>query len=252
MIRIRRWTADRASAGKKRGHLAGNGVWTKTDAAKDGEELLLSCSSEEYETLWRRYFDIDTDYPAIRQELSQLDPILAKASTYAGGIRILQQEPWEALCSFIISQNNNIPVSKESSRGSVKPRRAFRRRAVPFPLSPAPCRFFSGRTGPSARRIPGQIPAVRCPPGDGRKGGFAGHSRNGDRKGSGNPDAHSRRRSKSGGMRLALWLPPAGSFSHGCLDEAGHGAMVPGQNPGGFRPLCRHCTAISLSLYTDL
>ena len=84
----------------------------KLTLQKDGEELLLSCSPEEYETLWRRYFDIDTDYPAIRQELSRLNPVLAKACTYAGGIRILRQEPWEALCSFIISQNNNIPRIK--------------------------------------------------------------------------------------------------------------------------------------------
>ena len=37
-----------------------------------------------------------------------MDPILEQAAQYAPGIRILQQEPWEALCCFIISQNNNI------------------------------------------------------------------------------------------------------------------------------------------------
>ena len=48
-----------------------------------------------------------TDYDAIRRTLS-LDPTLAHAITFAPGIRILRQDPWEALCCFIISQNNNI------------------------------------------------------------------------------------------------------------------------------------------------
>ena len=61
---------------------------------------------------WRVYFDLDRDYAAIRDELAQVDPILAKAAAFAPGIRILQQDPWEALCSFIISQNNNIPRIK--------------------------------------------------------------------------------------------------------------------------------------------
>ncbi len=45
---------------------------------------------------------------AIRRELSALHPVLHEAADYAAGIRILRQEPYEALCTFIISQNNNI------------------------------------------------------------------------------------------------------------------------------------------------
>lgn len=59
--------------------------------------------------LWRSYFDFDLDYGAIRRELSALSPELKTASSFAPGIRILRQDPWEALCSFILSQNNNIP-----------------------------------------------------------------------------------------------------------------------------------------------
>lgn len=61
---------------------------------------------------WHRYFDLDRDYGAIRDALSVSDPMLARAAAHAPGMRILNQDPWEALCSFIISQNNNIPRIK--------------------------------------------------------------------------------------------------------------------------------------------
>ena len=56
---------------------------------------------------WREYFDLDRDYAAIQKQLSQ-DPVLEQACRNAPGIRILKQDGWEALCTFIISQNNNI------------------------------------------------------------------------------------------------------------------------------------------------
>ncbi|HHV31015.1 DNA-3-methyladenine glycosylase family protein [Caproiciproducens sp. LBM24188] len=58
---------------------------------------------------WNHYFDFDLNYTNIRAELAKKDPVLARAAEYAPGMRILNQEPWEALCSFILSQNNNIP-----------------------------------------------------------------------------------------------------------------------------------------------
>ena len=58
---------------------------------------------------WRNYFDLERDYDGIRRDLSALDPVLAQAAAFAPGIRILNQDPWEALCCFILSQNNNIP-----------------------------------------------------------------------------------------------------------------------------------------------
>ncbi len=61
--------------------------------------------------VWIPYFDLETDYSEIKRILSE-DSALSKACAYAGGIRILRQDSWEALCSFIISQNNNIPRIK--------------------------------------------------------------------------------------------------------------------------------------------
>lgn len=61
--------------------------------------------------LWLGYFDCDTDYNGIIKQFSS-DEILKKASEANRGLRILRQEPFETLISFIISQNNNIPRIK--------------------------------------------------------------------------------------------------------------------------------------------
>ena len=75
---------------------------------QNGSLLFHGVDAEQFESFWRRYFDLDTDYSRIKSQLEQ-DPVLRQAIQYAPGIRILRQDGWEALCCFIISQNNNIP-----------------------------------------------------------------------------------------------------------------------------------------------
>ncbi len=75
----------------------------------DGSDMYIeNATSEDFEKIWYDYFDFSLDYGKIRAEISKIHPILCEAAKYAPGIRILRQEPYEALCTFIISQNNNI------------------------------------------------------------------------------------------------------------------------------------------------
>lgn len=73
--------------------------------------IFFKTSEQDFEDVWLEYFDLNTDYNQIKEFLSE-DETIKKACSYAGGIRILKQDPWEALCTFIISQNNNIPRIK--------------------------------------------------------------------------------------------------------------------------------------------
>ncbi len=78
-------------------------------------EYELSCSEKEYEDFWKNYFDLETSYSGIRGLIDKSeDEYLYNASVYGKGIRILRQDPWEMLISFIISQRKNIPAIKAS------------------------------------------------------------------------------------------------------------------------------------------
>lgn len=78
----------------------------------DGKAIIIyNCDIKEYEKFWIEYLDINRDYGEIIDKISEND-VLKKAANENKGIRILKQDKWEALCSFIISQNNNIPRIK--------------------------------------------------------------------------------------------------------------------------------------------
>ena len=77
-----------------------------------GNLTITPCTKEEFEEIWRPYFDLDRDYGKIKKTLSTGDEVMKKATEYGYGIRLLQQDLWETIVSFIISQNNNIPRIK--------------------------------------------------------------------------------------------------------------------------------------------
>ncbi|MBQ7957726.1 MAG: DNA-3-methyladenine glycosylase 2 family protein [Clostridia bacterium] len=100
--------------------------WKKTDnlwqTVAFGRKISVSCednrtlifydtSKEDFENIWKNYFDLERDYVSIVSRFTG-DAYLKEASDKYYGIRVLNQEPWEAICSFIISQNNNIPRIK--------------------------------------------------------------------------------------------------------------------------------------------
>lgn len=82
------------------------GVFLNID--KKGDTVILkNTTAENYENIWKHYFDFDRDYEEICNRLKQ-DSLIAPTVDEYYGIRILNQESWEALCSFVISQQNNI------------------------------------------------------------------------------------------------------------------------------------------------
>lgn len=64
------------------------------------------------EEICKDYFDLDRDYEKIKIDLSKIDDYLAESIKYGEGIRILNQDLWEMIISFIVSANNNIPRIK--------------------------------------------------------------------------------------------------------------------------------------------
>lgn len=64
------------------------------------------------EEISKKYFDLDRNYEKIKRALSSIDEYLAESIKYGEGIRILNQDLWEMIISFIVSANNNIPRIK--------------------------------------------------------------------------------------------------------------------------------------------
>ena len=80
---------------------------------KNGNEIIFKGICEgNIEKICTDYFDLNRDYTKIKEELSKIDDNLKRSIEYGKGIRILNQDLWETIISFIISANNNIPRIK--------------------------------------------------------------------------------------------------------------------------------------------
>lgn len=101
-----RWNADES------GVYTGVAMDRVARIRRDGDRIFITGTLDDFDNAWRGYFDLDRDYASIRCALC-IDDYMTEAAQYGSGIRILRQDKWEALCSFILSQNNNIPRIKK-------------------------------------------------------------------------------------------------------------------------------------------
>ena len=101
-----RW--EKREDGTLHGVAFGRALTVKED---EDTAVFYGTGEKEFNEIWRPYLDLDRDYEALYARFAK-DKYLRQAVEAYPGIRILRQEPWETLCSFIISQNNNIPRIK--------------------------------------------------------------------------------------------------------------------------------------------
>ena len=74
----------------------------------------VDCTAEEWENIWIQYFDLERDYRALWNTIPEGDCFLKCAARVGEGIRVLRQDPWETLISFILSQRKSIPAIRSS------------------------------------------------------------------------------------------------------------------------------------------
>ncbi len=107
---------DRVEASLHENEFAGCACGKYISIAQDGTTLYIyNITLDEYYERFEHFLALDRDWGEIDGDILSLSDnlTLREAVEAASGIRILKQEPWEAICSFIISQNNNIPRIKK-------------------------------------------------------------------------------------------------------------------------------------------
>ncbi|OUO26772.1 DNA glycosylase [Eubacterium sp. An3] len=75
---------------------------------QNGKSCRFYCGEEEYDEFWKDYFDLDNDYSVYMAQANPNDAYLNRAIAFGSGMRILKQDLWEMIVSFLISQQNNI------------------------------------------------------------------------------------------------------------------------------------------------
>lgn len=80
---------------------------------KENKNILIEgFGSKDIKPMIEEYFDLHRDYSQIKKELAKVDETMKTSIKYGQGIRLLNQDLWETILSFIISANNNIPRIK--------------------------------------------------------------------------------------------------------------------------------------------
>ena len=77
-------------------------------------QFSASCTKDEWKEIWSRYFDLDRSYKSLYYKEREKHDFVRKAMDCGRGIRILKQDPWEMLVTFIISQRKSIPAISKS------------------------------------------------------------------------------------------------------------------------------------------
>ena len=85
--------------------IAGN---RRLEVRQDGERCIFDCTQEVFDSFWKNYFDLDTDYSRYLERINPRDQYLVQAAAAGWGVRILRQDLWEMIVTFLISQQNNI------------------------------------------------------------------------------------------------------------------------------------------------
>lgn len=77
-------------------------------------QFVVSCNKEEWKNTWSTYFDLGRSYREIYDTECDKHPFVKEAMDYGRGLRILRQQVWEMLVTFIISQRKSIPAIAKS------------------------------------------------------------------------------------------------------------------------------------------
>lgn len=78
------------------------------EVEQEGDWFRFFCEEQEFEQFWSHYFDLETDYGQFIARIGKRDRYLRQAADFGGGIRILNQDLWEVMVTFLISQNNHM------------------------------------------------------------------------------------------------------------------------------------------------
>ena len=121
-------------------------------AAQDGQTVTFFCEPEEL-PFWERYFDLDTDYDAFRKAINPRDAYLKQAADFGQGVRILRQDLWEMIITFIISQ----PPPSRGFKPCIRKPPSRSRHILLLPVAGTALCRFSGGSACHEAGLPGQI-----------------------------------------------------------------------------------------------